>query len=145
MGRSKSRSISAVPSSEEVAPTLSLPEKDEEKCLIEDTQGECSSSGNKDPTTKVLDVTAKPKSKRRKSFTSLLVNGSKVRNFISCCVSCDFFFSNIYEFGNFTCSSMRKMVKPHSQKSFQTLMMNPISWKLQNMWMTYISSIGLQR
>ncbi|CAD5312882.1 unnamed protein product [Arabidopsis thaliana] len=76
VGRSKSRSISSIPSSA-VASTLSLPEKVETKCLEEDTQGESSSSGNKDPTTKVLDVTAKPKSKRRKSFTSLLVNGSK--------------------------------------------------------------------
>ena len=81
MGRSKSRSISSIPSSA-VASTLSLPEKVETKCLEEDTQGESSSSGNKDPTTKVLDVTAKPKSKRRKSFTSLLVNGSKVRNLL---------------------------------------------------------------
>lgn len=95
MGRSKSRSISSIPSSEIVALTLSLPKKVETKCLEEDTQGESSSSRNKDPTTKVLDVAAKPKSKRRKSFTSLLVNGSKVRNFMICCVSCDFFFSNI--------------------------------------------------
>ncbi|CAE5957646.1 unnamed protein product [Arabidopsis arenosa] len=77
VGRSKSRSISLIPSSEIVASTLSLPKKVETKCLEEDTQGESSSSRNKDPTTKVLDVTAKPKSKRRKSFTSLLVDGSK--------------------------------------------------------------------
>ncbi|EFH69161.1 hypothetical protein ARALYDRAFT_312610 [Arabidopsis lyrata subsp. lyrata] len=78
VGRSKSRSISSIPSSEIVALTLSLPKKVETKCLEEDTQGESSSSRNKDPTTKVLDVAAKPKSKRRKSFTSLLVNGSKL-------------------------------------------------------------------
>ncbi|XP_010459172.1 PREDICTED: putative cyclin-B3-1 isoform X5 [Camelina sativa] len=69
--------ISSVPSSDEVVPTLSLPKKVETECLKEDTQGQSSSSENKDPTTKVLDVKAKPKSKRRKSFTSLLVTGSK--------------------------------------------------------------------
>ncbi|XP_019094225.1 PREDICTED: putative cyclin-B3-1 isoform X5 [Camelina sativa] len=69
--------ISSVPSSDEVVPTLSLPKKVETECVKEDTQGQSSSSENKDPTTKVLDVTAKPKSKRRKSFTSLLVTGSK--------------------------------------------------------------------
>ncbi|XP_010497778.1 PREDICTED: putative cyclin-B3-1 isoform X1 [Camelina sativa] len=69
--------ISSVPSSDEVVPTLSLPKKVETECLKEDTQGQSSSSENNDPTTKVLDVTAKPKSKRRMSFTSLLVTGSK--------------------------------------------------------------------
>ncbi|XP_023645481.1 putative cyclin-B3-1 isoform X2 [Capsella rubella] len=77
VGRSKSRSILSVPSSDEVASTLSLPEKVDTECLKEDTQGKSSSSENKDPTTKMLDVTAKPKSRRRKSFTSLLVTGSK--------------------------------------------------------------------
>ncbi|VVA91527.1 unnamed protein product [Arabis nemorensis] len=76
VARSKSRSISSIPSSEETS-VLLLPEKVEPEDVKEDTQGESSSNGNIDPTTKVLDVTAKPKSKRRKSFTSLLVTGSK--------------------------------------------------------------------
>ncbi|KAL1221369.1 putative cyclin-B3-1 [Cardamine amara subsp. amara] len=77
VGRRKSRSISSIPSPEEAASTLSLPEKVETEGLKEDTQGESSSCEKTDPTTKVLDVTSKPKTKRRKSFTSLLVNGSK--------------------------------------------------------------------
>ncbi|CAN8289159.1 unnamed protein product [Cochlearia groenlandica] len=76
VGRSKSRSISSTPS-EEAASALTLPEKVETEGLKEDTQGESSSNDKADPTTKVLDVTAKSKSERRKSFTSLLVSGSK--------------------------------------------------------------------
>lgn len=79
MARSKSRSISSIPSCEETS-VLLLPEKVEPEGVKADTQGVSSSNGNTDPTTKVLDVTAKPKSKRRKSFTSLLVTGSKVHN-----------------------------------------------------------------
>ncbi|CAN8305015.1 unnamed protein product [Cochlearia groenlandica] len=76
MGRSKSRSIFSIPSGE-AASALLLPKKVETEGLKEDTQGECLSNEKTDPTTKVLDVTANPKSKRRKSFTSLLVSGSK--------------------------------------------------------------------
>uniref|UniRef100_A0A1J3HEK3 Putative cyclin-B3-1 n=2 Tax=Noccaea caerulescens TaxID=107243 RepID=A0A1J3HEK3_NOCCA len=72
VARSKSRSISSVPSPEEAAPALSLPELVETEGHKEDTQGESSSNEKTDPMTKVL-----PKSKRRKSFTSLLVAGSK--------------------------------------------------------------------
>lgn len=93
VGRRKSRSIS--PSPEEAASALSLPEKAETEGLKEDTQGESSSYEKTDPTTKVLDVTSKPKTKRRKSFTSLLVNGSKVRNLTSFCLSCDSFFFSV--------------------------------------------------
>lgn len=75
MARSKSRSISSIPSPEEAAPALSLPELVETEGHKEDTQGESSSNEKTDPMTKVL-----PKSKRRKSFTSLLVAGSKVQN-----------------------------------------------------------------
>ncbi|KAJ0257143.1 putative cyclin-B3-1 [Hirschfeldia incana] len=75
--RSKSRSLVPVPSPEEAAPVLSLPEQVETEGLKEDTQEESSSNVNTDAATKVLDVTARPKSKRRKSFTSLLVTGSK--------------------------------------------------------------------
>ncbi|CAN8271460.1 unnamed protein product [Cochlearia groenlandica] len=74
--RSKSRSISSTPS-EEAASALPLPEKVETKGLKEDTQGESPSYDKAGPTTKVLDVTDKPKPERRKSFTSLLVSGSK--------------------------------------------------------------------
>ncbi|CAH8388994.1 unnamed protein product [Eruca vesicaria subsp. sativa] len=78
VGRSKSRSVSSIPSpEEEAAPALSLPEEVETKAVKEDTQEGSSSNEQTDPVTKVLDVTARPKSKRRKSFTSLLVAGSK--------------------------------------------------------------------
>ncbi|CAH2037377.1 unnamed protein product [Thlaspi arvense] len=78
VARSKSRSIPSIPSPEEAASALSLPEQVEPEGLKEDTQGESSCNETTEPTTKVLmDVTAKPKSKRRKSFTSLLVAGSK--------------------------------------------------------------------
>lgn len=78
VGKSKSQSILSVPSPEEAASALSIPEQTETEGLKEDTQGESSSNVKKDSSTKVLDVTARPKSKRRKSFTSLLVTGSKV-------------------------------------------------------------------
>ncbi|KAL0697794.1 hypothetical protein Bca4012_053916 [Brassica carinata] len=77
VGRSKSGSVSSISSTEEAASALSLQEQVETKGLKEDTQEGSSSNEKTDPETKVLDVTARPKSKRRKSFTSLLVNGSK--------------------------------------------------------------------
>ncbi|KAJ0247941.1 putative cyclin-B3-1 [Hirschfeldia incana] len=77
VGRSKSGSVSSIPSTEKAASALSLPEQVETKGLKEDTQEGSSSNERTDPPTKVLDVTARPKSKRRKSFTSLLVTGSK--------------------------------------------------------------------
>nr|VDD42628.1 unnamed protein product [Brassica oleracea] len=77
VGKSKSQSILSVPSPEEAASALSIPEQTETEGPKEDTQGESSSNVKKDSSTKVLDVTARPKSKRRKSFTSLLVTGSK--------------------------------------------------------------------
>ncbi|KAF3605263.1 hypothetical protein DY000_02045515 [Brassica cretica] len=77
VGKSKSQSILSVPSPEEAASALSIPEQTETEGPKEDTQGESSSNAKKDSSTKVLDVTARPKSKRRKSFTSLLVTGSK--------------------------------------------------------------------
>ncbi|RID51871.1 hypothetical protein BRARA_H02508 [Brassica rapa] len=77
VGKSKSGSVSSVPSTEEAASALSLPEQVETKGLKEDTQEGSSANERTDPVTKVLDVTARPKSKRRKSFTSLLVTGSK--------------------------------------------------------------------
>ncbi|KAJ4879369.1 cyclin b3 [Raphanus sativus] len=77
VGRSKSGSVSSIPSTEEAASALSLPEQVETKGLKEDTQEGSSSNEKTDQVTKVLDVTARPKSKRRKSFTSLLVAGSK--------------------------------------------------------------------
>ncbi|CAA7026019.1 unnamed protein product [Microthlaspi erraticum] len=72
VARSKSRSISSIPSPEEAVPSLSLPELVETADHKEDTRGESSFNEKTDPKTKVL-----PKSKRRKSFTSLLVAGSK--------------------------------------------------------------------
>ncbi|KAG5390830.1 hypothetical protein IGI04_032371 [Brassica rapa subsp. trilocularis] len=77
VGRSKSGSISSIPSTEEAASSSSIPEEAERKGLKEDTQEGSSANEKTDPVTKVLDVTARPKSKRRKSFTSLLVTGSK--------------------------------------------------------------------
>ncbi|KAH0921644.1 hypothetical protein HID58_021662 [Brassica napus] len=77
VGRSKSQSILSVPSPEEAASALSIPEQVETEGLKEDTQGESSSNAKTDSATKVLNVSARPKSKRRKSFTSLLVSGSK--------------------------------------------------------------------
>ncbi|XP_048594113.1 putative cyclin-B3-1 isoform X2 [Brassica napus] len=77
VGKSKSGSISSIPSTEEAASASSLPEEAERKGLKEDTQEGSSANEKTDPVTKVLDVTARPKSKRRKSFTSLLVTGSK--------------------------------------------------------------------
>ncbi|KAG5392380.1 hypothetical protein IGI04_022342 [Brassica rapa subsp. trilocularis] len=77
VGRSKSQSILSVPSPVEAASELSIPEQVETEGLKEDTHGESSSDVKTDSATKVLDVTARPKSKRRKSFTSLLVTGSK--------------------------------------------------------------------
>ncbi|WZZ57725.1 hypothetical protein YC2023_057832 [Brassica napus] len=77
VGKSKSQSFLSVPSPEEAASALSIPEQTETEGPKEDTQGESSSNVKKDSSTKVLDVTARPKSKRRKSFTSLLVTGSK--------------------------------------------------------------------
>ncbi|CAH8381312.1 unnamed protein product [Eruca vesicaria subsp. sativa] len=77
VSRSKSRSILSVPPSEKAASALSIPEQIETEGLKEDTQEESSSNGKTDSATKMLDVTARPKSKRRKSFTSLLVTGSK--------------------------------------------------------------------
>ncbi|XP_018433479.1 putative cyclin-B3-1 isoform X2 [Raphanus sativus] len=77
VGRSKSQSILSVPSPDEAASALSIPGQVETEGLKEDTQGESSSNVKTDSATKVLDVTAIPKSKRRKSFTSLLVSGSK--------------------------------------------------------------------
>ncbi|KAF8082190.1 hypothetical protein N665_0844s0004 [Sinapis alba] len=77
VGRSKSRSIVSVPSPEEAASALSIPEQIETEGLKVDTQEETSSNVKTDSATKVLDATARPKSKRRKSFTSLLVTGSK--------------------------------------------------------------------
>lgn len=78
VGRSKSQSILSVPSPVEAASELSIPEQVETEGLKEDTHGESSLDVKTDSATKVLDVTARPKSKRRKSFTSLLVSGSKV-------------------------------------------------------------------
>ncbi|KAG2323884.1 hypothetical protein Bca4012_038228 [Brassica carinata] len=77
VSRSKSRSLVSVPSPEEAGSALSIPGQVETEGLKENTQEESSSNGKTDSATKVLDVTAKPKSKRRKSFTSLLVTGSK--------------------------------------------------------------------
>ncbi|CAN7098622.1 unnamed protein product [Brassica rapa subsp. narinosa] len=77
VGRSKSQSILSVPSPVEAASELSIPEQVETEGLKEDTHGESSLDVKTDSATKVLDVTARPKSKRRKSFTSLLVSGSK--------------------------------------------------------------------
>ncbi|KAF3496684.1 hypothetical protein DY000_02054958, partial [Brassica cretica] len=77
VGRRKSGSVSSIPSTEEAASALSLPEQVETKGLKEDIQEGSSSNEKTDAVTKVLDVTARPKSKRRKSFTSLLVTGLK--------------------------------------------------------------------
>ncbi|ESQ35180.1 hypothetical protein EUTSA_v10007052mg [Eutrema salsugineum] len=77
VARSKSRSISSIPSPEEAGSALSVPEQVEPEGLKELNEGKSSSKEKTDPTTKLLDVTTKPKSKRRKSFTSLLVAGSK--------------------------------------------------------------------
>lgn len=82
VAKSKSSFISSIPSTEETSALL-LPEKVEPEGVKEDThQGKSSSNENADSTTKVLDVTTKPKSKRRKSFTSLLVTGSKVHTIL---------------------------------------------------------------
>ncbi|XP_010532000.1 PREDICTED: putative cyclin-B3-1 [Tarenaya hassleriana] len=71
--RSKSRSISSLSSKEAVSGSShheKVPEKVELEAPVENTQLECSA-------TSTQDVTVRPKSKRRRSFTSLLVTRSK--------------------------------------------------------------------
>ncbi|WZZ11066.1 hypothetical protein YC2023_096987 [Brassica napus] len=63
VGKTKSGSVSSAPSTEEAASALSLPEHIETKGLKEDTQEGSSANERTDPVTKVLDVTARPKSK----------------------------------------------------------------------------------